>query len=206
MLLQQTTTIEGSEIDRVKKMVKRGKIKATTFPFDMGVQRNVAACLGTSPSEWLLWGNCEGDGLSYPSRPGTGAQVCLSTRFLLTFLEEPYNWPPRDPYSLLRQSWEREAQVQRSRYPPYHPRYSALDAEADDDDEVPLADLRSRSVRIRRGSEGFEVRSHLASADVDDVPEIEELLESDQSERSSDWEELYQRRQHLYDSGSEGDE
>jgi hypothetical protein len=149
------------------------------------------------------------------------------------------HWPPRDPYDLLRQSWEREAATStgaappKSRYPPYHPAYSALDAQdeddedrlqnvyeddassdTDEDDDVPLSHLRQRSVRLRRGSEGLEVRP-LGMG----VGEFYEEKEDDNQDRAtnagqngagsdSDWEELYDTRKGptLYDSASEDDE
>ena len=65
-----------------------------------------------------------------------------------------------------------------------------------DDDDVPLAHLAQRSVRLRRGSEGFEVRPASRQDDED----------SDSSKPASDsidWNELYERKAMLYDSGSD---
>jgi palmitoyltransferase len=109
-------------------------------------------------------------------------------------------WPPRDPYENLKESWARESQIQRSRYPPYHPAYSALEAEADDDDDVPLAELRQRNVRIRRGSEGFEIRPHgLDTSDDDEASEQDEAPDEN-------WDQLYDKRgTALYDSASDDD-
>lgn len=108
---------------------------------------------------------------------------------------DPLHWPPRDPYDSLKEVWNREAQVQQSSYPPYHPSYSALEA-AEDEDDVPLAEIRSRSVKIRRGSEGFEIRPRgLTDSDEDEEAE----------EAGSDWEELYEKRMALYDSASDDD-
>lgn len=151
---------------------------------------------------------------------------------------DPLRWPPRDPYDTLKQSWEREAAssnaVPKSRYPPYHPAYSALDAEDDEDgdryndiqrelndstseedgdDDVPLAQLRHRSVRLRRGSEGLEVRprgmglGYIDENTTHSSDEEDMLLESGAIARNSDWEELYDKRREvsLYDSGSEDD-
>lgn len=85
--------------------------------------------------------------------------------------------------------------MQQSSYPPYHPSYSALEA-AEDEDDVPLAEIRSRSVKIRRGSEGFEIRPRgLTDSDEDEEAE----------EAGSDWEELYEKRMALYDSASDDD-
>lgn len=151
---------------------------------------------------------------------------------------DPLHWPPRDPYDALKQSWEREAAaanaIPKSRYPPYHPAYSALDAEDDededryqdvarqrqhasssedeDDDDVPLSQLRHRSVKLRRGSEGLEVRPRGRGVGyLDDNPSQssdEEVVEVDHAiAHGSDWEELYEKRREvsLYDSGSDSD-
>lgn len=85
----QTTTIEGSEIDKVKKMVRRGKItevsdilshvQATTkccvqvvYPFNVGILANVTSTIGHTPIEWLFTGKPTGDGLSYPCAEDSG--------------------------------------------------------------------------------------------------------------------------------------
>lgn len=160
----------------------------------------------------------------------------------LTFAPlDPLRWPPRDPYDALKESWEREAAaanaVRKSRYPPYHPSYSALDAEDDDgenrygdipdryddddggpedkgdEDDIPLAQLRKRSVRLRQGSEGLEVRprgigvGQLDDISTDSSDEDRDLVEGLRLDNDSDWEELYERRKEvaLYDSGSDDD-
>lgn len=171
---------------------------------------------------------------------------------------DPLAWPPRDPYDSLKQSWEQEAakQPRKSRYPPYHPKYSALEAEDDNeeddedddnarnshsesendeddvenDDDIPLANLHTRAVRLRRGSEGFEIRPrgltairrrradgmagessdenvHLETARDDhqgSSGEDEIANEQDVGGSSSDWEELFEKRPPaLYDSASD---
>lgn len=74
--------------------------------------------------------------------------------------------------------------------PPYHPDYEL----EDDTDEVPLAELHTRSVRIRRGSEGFMIRPRV----------LEESDEDSEMEQESDWEELFEKkRTALYDSDSD---
>lgn len=149
---------------------------------------NFTSVLGHTPGEWLFGSRIEGDGLSFPSVEGS----------------EPLRWPPRDPYENLRESWAREAEMDmhRSRYPPYHPKYQALDAQdnADEDDEVPLEELRRRNVRIRRGSEGFEVRPTGLSPSSSEEESQEELQGPDE-----DWDTLFEKRKTLYDSGSDDD-
>ena len=71
----QTTTIEGNEIDKVKKMIKRGKIKHIAFPFSVDIATNVTSILGTSALDWFFTGKPSSDGLSYPSREGTGKGI-----------------------------------------------------------------------------------------------------------------------------------
>ena len=97
---------------------------------------------------------------------------------------------------MLKQSREREAASQRSQYPPYHPKFHAMVATEGDDDDIPLAQIRDRSVHLRRGSEGFEVRPR---ADFNS----EEDSSDEEATSRSDWEEMYQRRQYLHDSGSD---
>lgn len=163
----------------------------TQFPFNVGLVTNFTSILGHTPGEWLFGSGPSGDGLSYPSITGT----------------EPLRWPPRDPYENLRDSWAREAEIQRSRYPPYHPKYQALDAqdEEDEEDEVPLAELRQRNVRIRRGSEGFEVRPNGVHTPSEEGEENEAEDRQDGSLEDS-WEELFDKRKALYDSGSDDDD
>ena len=158
--------------------------RKTPFPFNVGLLTNFTSILGHTPGEWLFGGKGSGDGLSFPFVLGT----------------EPLRWPPRDPYENLKESWAREAEIPATRYPPYHPAYQALDAEENEDDEVPLAELRKRNVRIRRGSEGFEVRPQMfGSSDEEEEGEEPEVLPEE------NWDELFEKRRALYDSGSDDD-
>lgn len=84
--------------------------------------------------------------------------------------------------------------------PPYHPDYQAVTAVDDDDDELPLATLQTRSVRIRRGSEGFEVRPRHGASDSDEESQISDATHI---EEDAGWEELYERKYSLYDSDSD---
>lgn len=52
-----TTTIEGSEMEKVDRMIRRGRIPQVDYPFDLGVWRNVKSVFGGR----LL----RGDGLVY---------------------------------------------------------------------------------------------------------------------------------------------
>lgn len=88
--------------------------------------------------------------------------------------------------------------------PPYHPDYQSLTAVDDEDEDVPLAELQKRSVRLRKGSEGFEVRP-VARYTISDSEEESSDTPSKQ-EFGSDWEELYDRKYALYDSESNDDD
>ena len=67
-----------------------------------------------------------------------------------------------------------------------------------DDDDVPLAHLAQRSVRLRRGSEGFEVRPAFHQDNEDSEG-------SEPASDNTDWDELYERKAMLYDSGSDNE-
>ncbi|KAH8924385.1 hypothetical protein BT69DRAFT_1194281, partial [Atractiella rhizophila] len=51
-LLNNTTTIEGWEKDKVATLRRRGKIQSVKFPYDLGPLANIRSVLGDSP---LLW-------------------------------------------------------------------------------------------------------------------------------------------------------
>lgn len=182
-------------------MIKRGKIKHTTFPFSVGIVTNVTSILGASALDWLFTGKPSSDGLSYPSIEGTGDKAIFREEASLSCFTDPANWPPRDPYDSLRDTWAWEAE-QAALPAALDPRLAALQAEDTasevrlNDDDVPLAHLAQRSVRLRRGSEGFEVRPAFHDDGED----------SDSSEPASDntdWNELYERKEMLYNSGSD---
>ncbi|KAK0555749.1 Palmitoyltransferase [Tilletia horrida] len=194
LLCNGTTTIESSERDRVKTMVRRGRIREVKYPFDLGTYANVCAVLGSSPLYWIMPGlrTQQGNGLTYPCRPGTPAWL-------------PLAWPPKDPThpsnnfvgsgqdgrnwderktshrralrrrTELEQGWEWE----RSR----HLHEDATDVQQTEGAEVPAesayasgnaftygseslnpalrssnAEKRRRDFRVRRGSEGLEVK------------------------------------------------
>ncbi|KAK0525571.1 Palmitoyltransferase [Tilletia horrida] len=86
LLCSGTTTIESSERDRVRTMVRRGRIREIRYPFDLGAYANICAVLGPTPLHWVIPGlrTQRGDGLMYDCRQGTPSWL-------------PYAWPPRDP-------------------------------------------------------------------------------------------------------------
>ncbi|CAG8495784.1 5892_t:CDS:2 [Racocetra fulgida] len=61
-----TTTIENWEKDKVATMVRRGKIKEVTFPYDIGFIENIRANLGDNPLLWCWPQEIKGTGLSFP--------------------------------------------------------------------------------------------------------------------------------------------
>ncbi|KAF8167385.1 DHHC palmitoyltransferase-domain-containing protein [Crassisporium funariophilum] len=78
-LLGNSTTIEGWEKDKVAVMVRKGKTREVTFPYDLGMRRNIESVLGPRP---LLW--------CCPTRaPGTGLKYELSNK-------DGAPWPPKD--------------------------------------------------------------------------------------------------------------
>ncbi|KAL1923655.1 uncharacterized protein VTP21DRAFT_8635 [Calcarisporiella thermophila] len=75
------TTIEGWEKDKVKKMIRRGKIPPLKYPFNVGLINNLKSVLGPNPLLWFWPQTMVGDGIDYPCTEGS----------------DPYTWPPKDP-------------------------------------------------------------------------------------------------------------
>ncbi|KAJ7654834.1 DHHC palmitoyltransferase-domain-containing protein [Mycena rosella] len=167
-LMSNTTTIEGWEKDKVATMVRRGKIRE-----NIGRRQNIESILGPNPWLWC-----------WPTiTPGTGLKYKLTDSDDAEAHEE--SWPPRDPaamhdgdpdkeFVLPDSPWTYENGSARRRrngngngngngasaLPPYHPDYrppNEYDSADEDDDEYRYADDSSKT-RVRRGSEGYEVR------------------------------------------------
>ncbi|CAG8544248.1 10638_t:CDS:2 [Cetraspora pellucida] len=77
-----TTTIENWEKDKVATMVRRGKIKEVTFPYDIGIIDNIRANLGDNPLLWCWPQEIKGTGLSFPISKDADPTII---------------WPPKDP-------------------------------------------------------------------------------------------------------------
>ncbi|KAF7784158.1 hypothetical protein Agabi119p4_323 [Agaricus bisporus var. burnettii] len=144
-LLRNTTTIERWEKDKAATLVRKGKISEVKFPYDLGRRRNIEAILGKRA---LLW--------CCPTRtPGTGLKYELSTRD-----EGSVIWPPQDPDTVEVERYDQLQNYNRG------DTYQSVDDEEDSlvssddemEDNVPLGELRTRNVTVRRGSEGYEVR------------------------------------------------
>ncbi|KAH8993932.1 zf-DHHC-domain-containing protein [Lactarius akahatsu] len=175
-VLGNTTTIEGWEKDKVATLIRRGKIRAMKFPYNLGARRNVESMLGINP---LLW-CCPnvgplGTGLKYQLAEGDG-------------IEPQESWPPRDPtehhseWTQPSSPWTYEnngpnpalapsnTQLRARRppgasaVPPYHPDYEPPEDDEDDDGERYAEYERAGlgggggTAHVRRGSEGYEVR------------------------------------------------
>lgn len=85
-LLSNVTTIEGWEKEKAIELRRKGRIHQFTYPFSLGLLRNVQAVLGSNPLLWWLPKKMSGDGLRYP---------VISTLDPL----EQYLWPPRDLFT-----------------------------------------------------------------------------------------------------------
>lgn len=78
-----TTSIETWEQDRTRRLIRRGQIRAVSFPFNVSFLTNTKAVLGPYMALWCFPQRPVGTGLSYPvSVPDPAAQ---------------YMWPPKDP-------------------------------------------------------------------------------------------------------------
>ncbi|EFP83579.1 uncharacterized protein PGTG_09292 [Puccinia graminis f. sp. tritici CRL 75-36-700-3] len=100
-VLSNTTTIEGWEKEKARELRRKGRIQQFTYPFSIGIYRNLQVVLGPNPLLWWLPQRMSGDGLRYPT---------LATIDPL----EQYLWPPRDLFTrrapqLRRRQFEKEA-------------------------------------------------------------------------------------------------
>ncbi|KAH7105036.1 zf-DHHC-domain-containing protein [Auriculariales sp. MPI-PUGE-AT-0066] len=179
LLATNTTSIEGMEKDKVATLVKRGKIRSVKFPYSISVLENIRSVLGPVSLLWC-WPTeqVQGSGVRFfvsdgvedtvqdvwppvdPSRrqidygaSDDDAPVKLPESGPWTYGEGSFN-PTLKPSS--------QELRQRSRYPPYHPMYgkeagsdAGDDSSSDDVSDHEEVGLRRR---VRRGSEGFEVR------------------------------------------------
>ncbi|KAF8445635.1 zf-DHHC-domain-containing protein [Boletus edulis BED1] len=165
-LTSNATTIEGWEKDKAANLKRNGKIQE-----DLGVWKNIVSIMGNNPLFWCC-----------PTVPdGTGVRFQLS----IGIDRDVESWPPRDPalehqkpFKLPDSPWTYEngdfnpalrpsnarprsidgrssTRAYTSALPPYHPdfEHDAYPAETDTDPEEGYGGLR-----VRRGSEGFEVR------------------------------------------------
>ncbi|ESK90944.1 palmitoyltransferase pfa4 [Moniliophthora roreri MCA 2997] len=180
-LMGNTTTIEGWEKDKAATMVRRGKIREIRYPYNLGRRKNIESVLGKNRLLWCCPTIPPGNGLKYelaegedfsdeawpPKDPARSQYEDPKKGFTLphspwTYENGTFNPDLAPSNSQLRQ----ESQTRRrnrpvtgaSEYPPYHPDYepgATLDRTYDtssDEDEV------TNNPRVRRGSEGYEIR------------------------------------------------
>ncbi|KAI8878687.1 zf-DHHC-domain-containing protein [Backusella circina FSU 941] len=82
-LFRGNTTIEGGEIRKTKRLIKRKKIDKVEFPFRLSVYNNICSVFGNNPILWVLPLPPPGDGIKFEVKEGTNPLV-------------PYCWPPCD--------------------------------------------------------------------------------------------------------------
>lgn len=168
LLCSNTTSVETWEKDRVSRQIRRGQIPFIAFPFDLGCWANVTQVLGTSPLRWL-W-PCHAPADSGTSFPVASAQP-----------DAQYLWPPKDPRvrrraprltgsaftygheqlnPQLRASNAKSPQPQaRAAWHASVPHDEAMyDSYSSGSGEDTDDNVGSGQVRVRRGSEGLEVR------------------------------------------------
>ena len=163
LLSINTTTIETHEQDRVTRQIRRGQIPFFEYPFDVGVWRNMTDVMGPNILLWLWpFSQTEHDGLLYPvSQPYPEAQ---------------FLWPPYDR----RAKQRRRRPLPESAFtygeeqlnPDLHPSNAAVElgrrtqyavngsigVDEDESDDYEDDTQQHSRVRIRRGSEGVEIR------------------------------------------------
>lgn len=180
-LLGNTTTIEGWEKDKAAMLRRHGKIEEVKFPYNLGVRRNIASILGNNPLLWCCPTVPPGTGLKYqlsvadahhswPPRDPT-----LANQIPFKLPDSPWTYengnvnpnlrPTNGQLRGVNGNHCKYTQDPISVLPPYHPDYKdpGVDAhpgrpysphsESDHSEEG-----YSEVVRVRRGSEGYEVR------------------------------------------------
>lgn len=74
LVSSNTTTIERWEKDKVSTLVRRGKITAIRFPYNIGFLGNMRSVLGPRWYLWLWPQPMQGSGLSYAVNPEAGGK------------------------------------------------------------------------------------------------------------------------------------
>ncbi|KZV99313.1 zf-DHHC-domain-containing protein [Exidia glandulosa HHB12029] len=184
LLACNTTSIEGLEKDKVARLVKRGKIRSVKFPYSISTLHNVRSVLGHSAWQWCFpTRHVPGSGVSFPVSQGGQESAAEAwppqdpdrTELRDHYGDEdddaPVNLPETGPWTYanggpnpaLRASSQRLRQRhQHQAYPPYHPLYGQEPPDDDDYDDDSRGSISSDDyplgARVRRGSEGYEVR------------------------------------------------
>jgi len=183
-LLGNTTTIEGWEKDKAALMVKRGKLREIKFPYDLGKRRNIESVLGPNPLLWCWPRQASGSGMKFElsgkdgetwppeEHSSTSTSSAHSTdphtnSSPWTYENENLNPSLRPSNSQIRQSpsaRRRRNIAGTSAVPPYHPDYQDESQNnyeqdySDDEDEDSYMEEGAGKIRVRRGSEGYEIR------------------------------------------------
>ncbi|KAJ7897198.1 zf-DHHC-domain-containing protein [Mycena olivaceomarginata] len=186
-LMNNTTTIEGWEKDKAATMVRRGKIREVKFPYNIGRRRNIESILGKNAWFWCWPSTTPGTGLKFeltedddgqpaseiwpPRDPATFHDGDPNREFVLP--DSPWTYengsinPDLQPSNSAATAPRRRKKTPdgTSALPPYHPDYQPPasgtaddgdDASDDEEDDYRYTDPGKH--RVRRGSEGYEVR------------------------------------------------
>lgn len=181
------STIEGWERSKVKTLIERGKIPPTSYPFGVGILKNIKSVLGNNPLLWLWPQKMPSDGLHFPVCEGIDPRAA-------------YVWPPRDPDDLRPSIFSRPHQLPPTTHngKPRKPRYHLE---------------QSQRQHIRRDSEGFLVREITAEERTNmidsyvapDDLEIYEMGPQISSEYMDHEDEYYDSGSAMTDSGDDMD-
>ncbi|KAJ2918393.1 hypothetical protein MD484_g1990, partial [Candolleomyces efflorescens] len=181
-LLGNSTTIEGWEKDKVATMVRKGQIHSIKFPYDLGKVRNIKAVLGDNPLLWCLPRAMPGNGTRFELSSHTVPGEIWPPKE-----HEPERAPlPESPWTYENGSFNPDLVPTNTRarprrkvmddgvynLPPYHPDFedreihtvrdeeqALFDEESEDEEEEYYTYSSRGQGHVRRGSEGYEVRS-----------------------------------------------
>ncbi|KIM47503.1 hypothetical protein M413DRAFT_62143 [Hebeloma cylindrosporum] len=183
-LLSNTTTIEGWEKDKISVMVKRGEAREVKFPYDLGKRRNIESVLGPDPIRWCCPTRTPGSGLKYelsnseghawlpqdsvsesssePSEPLKHSSPWTYENEFLNPTLTPSNSQIRASGTRRRRTTKGAIHADSSSFPShpdYQEQYESEEhsgtSEASVDEHYPQ---RPGQLRVRRRSEGYEVR------------------------------------------------
>ncbi|KAG2117985.1 DHHC palmitoyltransferase-domain-containing protein [Suillus discolor] len=180
-LMGNTTTIEGWEKDKAAMLRRHGKIEEVKFPYNLGVRRNIASILGNNPLLWCCPTAPPGTGLRYQlsvadehhNWPPRDPALANQPPFKLP--DSPWTYENGDVNPNLRPSNSQLRGVNGNRHkstqdpvsvlPPYHLDYEVPEVDTHSgrpyspgNDSDYSEEGYSGAIRVRRGSEGYEVR------------------------------------------------
>lgn len=179
LVCTNTTSVESWEKDRVGRQIRRGLIPYTAFPFDVGCWPNVTAVMGPHPWRWAWRRGSPGNGLVFAVVGDHDSQYAWPPADPRARRSRPRRLAPDDAAAFtygdgqlnpaLQPSHQRlpqpQATAQLRQRPPLAPAQPApgddgmYDSYSSDGDSVSDPDdyITGRG-RVRRGSEGYEVR------------------------------------------------